>query len=66
MLFCYQKQSLTSTVEQRAAPSFHLKVNMSKSNIIVFRKGGNLGAREGWTYGSVVLPVVNVLSLIHI
>ena len=33
---------------------------MSKSNIVVFRKGGYLGARERWTCDSVVLPVVNV------
>ena len=46
---------------------------MSKSNIVVFRKGGYLGSRERWTY-DVVLPVVNVykylvfsmkLSLLH-
>ena len=45
---------------QRASSSLQLKVNMSKSNIVVFRKGGYLGARERWTYDSVVLPVVNV------
>ena len=37
---------------------------MSKSNIyfilFYFRKGGYLGARERWTYVSVVLPAVNV------
>ena len=32
---------------------------MSKSNIVIFRKGGYLGARERWTYDSVVLSVVN-------
>ena len=41
----------------RTAASLQLKVNMSKSNVIVFRKGGYLGARERWTYD---------LSLIHI
>ena len=45
---------------QRASSSLQLKVNMSKSNIVVFRKGGYLGARERWTYDSVVLPAVNV------
>ena len=49
---------------QRASSSLQLKVNMSKSNIyfilFYFRKGGYLGARERWTYDSVVLPVVNV------
>ena len=45
---------------QRASSSLRLKVNVSKSNIVVFRKGGYLGARGRWTYDSVVLPVVNV------
>ena len=39
---------------QTASSSLQLKVNMSKSNIVVFRKGGYLGARERWTYDSVV------------
>ena len=38
----------------RAAVSLQLKVNMTKSYIIVLRKGGYLAARERWT------PVVNV------
>ena len=33
---------------------------MNKSNIIVFRKGGYLGARERWIYDGVVMPAVNV------
>ena len=32
-----------------AASRLQLKVNMNKSNIVVFRKGGYLGAREGWS-----------------
>ena len=44
---------------QRAASYLQLKVNMSKSNIIVFRKGCYLGARERWTYNSFVMHVVN-------
>ena len=43
-----------------AALSLQLKINMKKSNIIVFRKGGYLGARERWFYGGEVMPVVNV------
>ena len=37
---------------QRASSSLQLNVNMS--NIVVFRKGGYLGASERWTYDSVV------------
>ena len=33
---------------QLSASEFELKVNMNKSNIIVFRKGSCLGAREQW------------------
>ena len=42
-----------------ATCNLELKVNMDKSNIIVFRKGGYLGARERWLYNSVQMPVVN-------
>ena len=44
----------------RAANNLQLNVNMLKSNIIVFRKGGYLGARERWTYNGLLMPVVNV------
>ena len=51
---------------QRASSSLQLKLNMSKSNIVVFRKGGYLGTRERWTYDSVVLPVVNVYKYLDV
>ena len=57
----------TDTVEPFAKcvllPS--VKSNMSKSNIVVFRKGGYLGARERWTY-DFVLPVVNVYEYLGV
>ena len=65
MLFYYQKQTQLNSL-QRAASSLQLKVNMSKSNIIVFRKGGYLGARERWMYDSVVMPVVNVYKYLGV
>ena len=43
----------------RAAMQLQLKVNMSKSNIVVFRKGGHLAAREIWFYGGLEMAVVN-------
>ena len=43
----------------RAASQLELKVNMDKSNIIVFRKGGFLASRERWIYGSLEMTVVN-------
>ena len=51
---------------QHAASELELKVNMNKSNIIVFRKGGYLGARERWIYDGVVMPAVNVYKYIGI
>ena len=48
------------------ATSLQLKVNMSKSNIIVFRKGGYLKAREHWNYNGSVMPVVNIYKYLGI
>ena len=42
-----------------AASRLQLKVNMNKSNIVVFRNGGYLGARERWVYGDCMMKVVN-------
>ena len=49
-----------------AASGLELKVNMNKSNIIVFRKGGYIGARERWTCSGGVMPVVNVYKYLGI
>ena len=43
-----------------AARRLHLRVNLDKSNIIVFRKGGYLSERERWFYDGSIMPVVNV------
>ena len=43
-----------------------MKVNMNKSNIIVFQKGGYLGARERWRYDGVVMLAVNVYKYLGI
>ena len=50
----------------RAASKLHLKVNLSKSNIIVFRKGGYLGARERWIFNDAVMPVVNAYKYLGV
>ena len=42
-----------------AASRLQLKVNTNKSNIVVFRKGGYLGARERWIYDGCMMRVVN-------
>lgn len=51
---------------QRASSSLCLKVNMEKSNIVVFRKGGYLGAREKWMYEGKIMPVVNAYKYLGI
>ena len=50
----------------KAASSLQLKVNLGKSNIIVFRKGGYLGSKENWKYGNLTMPVVNVYEYLGI
>ena len=45
---------------QHAASELKLKVHLNKNNIVAFRRGGYIGARERWTYSGVVMPVVNV------
>ena len=50
----------------RAATRLQLNVNMSKSNIIVFRKGGYLGVRERWSYNGLRMPVVNIYKYLGI
>ena len=42
-----------------AASRLQLKVNMNKSNTVVFRKGGYLGARERWIYDGCMMREVN-------
>ena len=44
---------------QQSARRLMLKVNLKKSNIVVFRKGGYLGARERWFFDGRLLEVVN-------
>ena len=50
----------------RAANSLRLKVNLSKSNIVVFRKGGYLGQREHWVFNGNPMPVVNAYKYLGI
>jgi hypothetical protein len=46
-------------VLKQFADNFRMKVNLDKTKIIVFRKGGFLGERELWTYGDTPIEVVN-------
>ena len=40
-----------------------LKVNMDKSNAVVFRKGGYLGLRERWFFDGHNMPVYKYLGI---
>jgi len=41
------------------ADNFGMQVNLSKTKVIVFRKGGYLSQKEHWKYGNELLEVVN-------
>ena len=56
-----QLNSLFSAVSR-----LQLKVNMNKSNMVVFRKGGYLGARERWIYDGCMMRVVNSYKYLRI
>ena len=51
---------------QRAALNLNLKVNMNKSNILVFRKGGYLEVREKWFFNGSEMQVVNAYRYLGI
>ena len=48
------------------ADRLKLEVNLAKTSIIVFRKGGHLSRHERWTYGDVELEVVNLYKYLGI
>ena len=48
------------------ASKLDLIVNLDKSNVIVFRNGGHLAAKEKWTYGESQLEVVNMYKYLGI
>lgn len=45
---------------------YELIVNREKSNVIVFRKGGNLTGQERWTYDGQPMDVVDVYTYLGI
>ena len=47
------------TASYNAANRLKLQVNLIKTKVMVFRKGGCLSARERWFYGTERLEVVN-------
>ena len=49
-----------------AASRLELKVNMNKSNIEVFRKGGYSASRERWLYDNAEMKVINSYKYVGI
>ena len=49
-----------------SSESLGLRVNMDKSNIIVFRKGGYLAVRERWFFNGLTMPVVNIYKYLGV
>jgi hypothetical protein len=45
---------------KKEADRLRLEVNLDKTNVMVFRKGGYLGVRERWTYGKKEIKVTNL------
>ena len=43
-----------------------LEVNLDKTKIIVFRKGGYLGRHESWHYGETQIEIVNAYSYLGV
>ena len=37
----------------------HLNVNLSKTKVMIFRKGGHLSVKEQWVFGNQRLEVAN-------
>eukprot|EP00745_Piridium_sociabile_P026381 TRINITY_DN42111_c0_g1_i2.p2 TRINITY_DN42111_c0_g1~~TRINITY_DN42111_c0_g1_i2.p2 ORF type:complete len:140 (+),score=5.89 TRINITY_DN42111_c0_g1_i2:195-614(+) len=68
LLFADDVVLLSSTVHglqtqlnnlRREANKLRLTVNLTKTNVMVFRKGGHLSRREKWFYGSEEISVTN-------
>ena len=57
--YCVKGLQIQINLLKRYADNFSMTVNMHKTKIIVFRKGGFLGANEIWRYGNEVIEVVN-------
>ena len=49
-----------------AATRLELKVNLGKTDVVVFRKGGYLAARERWFFGGDLIKVVNAYKYLGI
>lgn len=54
----YGLQSSLSNLESYCL-KWNLKVNVDKTKIVVFQKGGNLSRNEKWTYFGEEIEIVN-------
>ena len=51
---------------KREADRLYLRVNLEKTNIMVFRMGGHFAAREKWLCGNAVVKVTNAYKYLGI
>ena len=45
---------------------FNLKVNINKTKIMVFKRGGGLSKKEHWSYGGILLEIVKGFTYVGI
>ena len=57
--YCVKCLQIQIDILKRYTDNFSMTVNMYETKIIVFRKGGFLGANEIWRYRNEVIEVVN-------
>ena len=57
--YCVKGLQTQINLLKQYADNISMKINMHKTKIIIFRKGGFLGANKIWWYGKEVIEVVN-------
>ena len=57
--YCVKYLQTQINILKQYADNVAMTVNMHKTKIIVFRKGGFLGANEIWWFGDEAIEVVN-------
>ena len=57
--FCHIVLQQQLNILRDTAKKLGLVVNLQKSNVVVFRNGGHIAAREKWFYDGMKLEIVN-------
>ena len=61
VIFSETVEGLQTSIDnlRQYCDKWNLTVNISKTKIVVFRKGGPLSQQERWTYGNEEIEIVN-------